>query len=76
MIDEPGKYQILHSVQDYYFCEIGQRKVHKKYFLMHFTKNRKETNQELINFCFDWEEQAKSKLKNCVLREKKHLIPR
>lgn len=76
MIDEPNKYQILHSIQDYFFCEIGERKKFKKYCLMHFTKNHKEINRELINFCFDWEEQAKSKLENCLLREKKDLIPR
>lgn len=68
------KYQIVHAIQDFYFVEIGERKKHKQYALMHFTKNRKETNQELINFCFDWEEQAKSKLKNCVIRDKKALI--
>lgn len=74
--NKPKKYQILHAIQDFYFCEIGEREKHKKYALMHFTKNHKETNQELVNFCFDWEEQAKSKLKNCVIREKKVLIPK
>lgn len=41
---------------------------------MHFSKNKKETSQELVNYCFDKEEMAKSKLKNCVLREKPVLI--
>jgi len=70
------KYQIIHAIQDFYFVELGERKKHKQYALMHFTKNKKETNNELVNFCFDWEEQAKSKLKNCVLREKKVLVPK
>lgn len=73
---EYKKYQILHAIQDFYFCELGERKKQKKYALMHFTKNRKETNSELINFCFNLEEMAKSKLKNCVLREKKVLVPK
>ncbi|CAG8769900.1 23328_t:CDS:2, partial [Racocetra persica] len=50
------------------------RKVNKKYCLMHFTKNKKETDKELVNFCFNLEEKAKSKLKNCVLRKKPALI--
>src|SRR3978361_279860 len=58
--DKYKKYQIIHAIQDFYFVEIGEREKHKKYALMHFTKNRKETSQELVNFCFDWEEQAKS----------------
>lgn len=74
MIDEPKKYQIIHALQDFFFCEIGERKVHKKYCLMHFTKNHKETDQNLINFCFNLEEKAKSKLKKCVLREKPNLL--
>ncbi|KLL03480.1 MAG: hypothetical protein MRERV_40c017 [Mycoplasmataceae bacterium RV_VA103A] len=74
MIDEPGKYRILHAIQDFYFCEIGVRKVNKKYCLMHFTKNKKETDNSLVNFCFNLEEKAKSKLKNCVLRKKPDLI--
>ena len=74
MIDEPGKYKILHAIQDFYFCEAGVRKVNKKYCLMHFTKNKKETSGELVNFCFNLEEKAKSKLKKCVLREKKNLL--
>jgi hypothetical protein len=68
------KYQILHAIQDYYFVELGEREKKKKYALMHFIKNKKETNQELVNFCFDREEVAKSKLKNCVLRDKPVLI--
>jgi hypothetical protein len=74
MIDEPNKYKILHAIQDFYFCEVGVRKVKKKYLLMHFTKNKKETSTELVNFCFNLEEKAKSKLKNCVLRKKPELI--
>jgi hypothetical protein len=70
------KYQIIHSIQDFYFCELGERKKHKQYALMHFTNNKKETNNELVNFCFNLEEQAKSKLKNCVPREKKVLVPK
>lgn len=41
---------------------------------MHFTKNRKETDNNLANFCFNLEEKAKSKLKNCVIREKAPLL--
>jgi len=51
--NKPKKYQIIHAIQDFYFCEIGEREKNKKYALVHFTNNRKETNQELINFCFD-----------------------
>jgi hypothetical protein len=50
---EYKKYQIIHAIQDFYFVEIGERKKNKKYALLHFTKNHKETNQELVNFCFD-----------------------
>jgi hypothetical protein len=74
MIPRPKKYQILHAIQDYLFCEMGERKVFKKYCLMHFSRNVKETNQDLVNFCFNLEEKAKSKLKNCRLREKPKLI--
>jgi hypothetical protein len=70
------KYQIIHSIQDFFFVELGERKKQKKYALMHFTKNKKETDSTLINFCFNLEEQAKSKLKNCILREKKLLVPK
>ncbi|KLL04784.1 MAG: hypothetical protein MRERV_4c045 [Mycoplasmataceae bacterium RV_VA103A] len=28
----------------------------------------------MVNFCFNLQEKAKSKLKNCVLREKKSLL--
>ena len=71
MIDEPNKHKVIHAIQDFFFCEIGERKKFKKYCLMHFTKNKKGTNNELINFCFNLEEKAKSKLRNCLLREKK-----
>lgn len=74
MTEQPNKYKILHAIQDFYFCEVGERKVFKKYCLIHFTKNKKETSTELVNFCFDKEELAKSKLKNSVIREKKGLI--
>jgi hypothetical protein len=74
MIDEPGKYKILHAIQDFYFCEVGVRKVKKKYCLMHFTKNKKETDNSLVNFCFNLEEKAKSELKKCLLREKPVLM--
>jgi hypothetical protein len=74
MIDEPKKYQIIHVIQDFFFCELGERKKFKKYCLMHFTKNRKETNAELINFCFNLEEKAKSKLKKCLLRSQAKLL--
>lgn len=74
--DKYKKYQILHSIQDFYFCELGEREKHKKYALMHFTQNKKETTQELVNFCFTPEELAKSKLKNRVLRDKPLLVMR
>src|SRR3954469_15027332 len=76
MIDKEriGKYRIVYAIQDFYFCEIGERKVHKRYLLMHFTKNWKETSGNLVNFCFTAEEVAKSKLKNCRLREKGKVI--
>ena len=74
MIDEPKKYQIVYAVQDFYFCELGERKVHKKYCLMHFTKNKKETDSKLVNFCFSLEEKAKSRLKNCRLRKKEEIV--
>ena len=76
MVDEEQvkKYQIVYAVGDYYFCELGERKVHKKYALMHFTKNKKETDSKLVNFCFSAEEMAKSKLKNCRLRDKGKVI--
>ena len=76
MIDENQvkKYQIVYAVGDFYFCELGERKVHKKYALMHFTKNKKETSKDLVNFCFSLEEKAKSRLKNCRLRDKNKVI--
>ena len=68
------KYQIEHAIQDFYFCELGEREVNKKYFLMHFTKNKKEIDQDTVNFCFNLEEMAKSKLQECVLRDKGKLM--
>ena len=65
-----GKYQIIYAVGDFYFCEVGERKVRKKYLLMHFTRNTKQTDSTLVNFCFNYEEVAKSKLLNCRIREK------
>jgi hypothetical protein len=72
--DKYRKYSIVYAVQDFYFCEVGDRKVHKRYLLMHFTKNHKETGKDLVNFCFTAEEIAKSKLKNCRLRDKGKLL--
>ena len=74
MIPKPKKYAIVYAIADYFFCELGERKVHKKYALMHFTRNRKETNKDLVNFCFALEEKAKSKLKNCRIRKKEELL--
>jgi hypothetical protein len=74
MISRPKKYQIIHAVQDFYFCAVGERKVFKKYALMHFTRNGKETDSKLVNFCFSLEEKAKSKLPNCRLRKKEELL--
>jgi len=76
MIDEERtkKYQIVYAIQDFYFCEVGERKVFKKYMLMHFTKNKKETDSKLVNFCFTPEEMAKSKLKNCRLRDQGKVV--
>ncbi|MCE8163385.1 MAG: hypothetical protein I3274_04165 [Candidatus Moeniiplasma glomeromycotorum] len=68
------KYKIEHAVQDFFFCEIGEREVKKKYCLMHFSKNKKEVEQNTVNFCFNLEEKAKSKLKECILRERGKLI--
>lgn len=68
------KYQILHAIQDFYFVELGERKKFKQYALMHFTKNKKESDSQLVNFCFNLEEMAKSKLKNCRLRDKQDLL--
>ena len=69
-----GKYAIVYAVGDFYFCEVGERKVRKKYLLMHFSKNTKETGKDLVNFCFSLEEKAKSKLKNCRLRKKEEIM--
>ena len=74
MMPKPRKYAIIYALQDFYFCELGERKVHKKFCLMHFTRNNKETSQDLVNFCFTLEEKAKSKLKNCRLRKKEVLL--
>ena len=68
------KYKIEHAIQDFFFCEIGEREVKKKYCLMHFTKNKKEVDQDTVNFCFNLEEKAKSKLKECVLRDRGKLM--
>ncbi|CAI2194103.1 17287_t:CDS:2, partial [Funneliformis geosporum] len=45
-------------------------------FMVARPKNRnvKETTKDLVNFCFSLEEKAKSKLKNCRLREKEKLL--
>ncbi|RUS15071.1 hypothetical protein BC938DRAFT_477095, partial [Jimgerdemannia flammicorona] len=53
------KYQILHALQDFYFIELGEREKNKKYALLHFSKNHKDTDSTLINFCFTPEELAK-----------------
>lgn len=74
MCDEVKKYAIVYAVQDYYFCEVGERKVHKRYLLMHFTKNKKEVPSTLVNFCFSLEEKAKSRLKNCRIRKKEEVV--
>jgi hypothetical protein len=68
------KYRIIHAIQDFYFVEIGEREKNKRYALMHFTKNKKETDGTLINFCFNLEEKAKSRLKRCLLRDKSSLL--
>jgi hypothetical protein len=72
--EKVGKYQIIYAVQDYYFCEVGERKVFKRYLLMHFSRNWKETSGNLVNFCFSLEEVAKSRLKNCRLRKKEEVM--
>lgn len=74
MIARPKKYSVVYAIADYFFCEVGERKVHKKFCFMHFTRNVKETSGELVNFCFSVEEMAKSKLKNCRLREEKKVV--
>jgi len=68
------KYQIEHAVQDFYFCELGEREKNKKYFLIHFSKNKKRVDNEVVNYCFNLEEKAKSKLVNCAIRDKDKLI--
>ena len=74
MCSRPKKYAIVYAIQDFYFCEVGERKVFKKYCFIHFSRNVKETDSKLVNFCFDYEEVAKSKLLNCRIREKAKLI--
>ena len=74
MMPRPKKYAIVYAIADYFFCELGERKVHKKYALMHFSRNKKETDSKLVNFCFTLEDKAKSKLENCRLREKTKII--
>ena len=75
MIPFPKKYNIIHAIQDYYFCEIGwERKKFKKYCLMYFGKNIKENINDLINFCFSLEDKASSKLIRCIIKEKKQLL--
>jgi len=64
------RYQIEHAVQDFFFCELGEREKNKKYFFMHFSKNTKEVNSEVVNICFNLEEKAKSRLKNCLIKDK------
>jgi|SRR6185369_3886339 len=64
------RYQIEHAIQDFFFCELGEREVNKKYFLMHFSKHTKEVKQDVVNVCFNLEEKAKSKLQNCLIRDK------
>jgi hypothetical protein len=71
---EYKKYQIIHGVQDFYLVELGERKKFKQYALMHFTKNKKESDSNLINYCFNLEEMAKSRLKNCKFRDKQELL--
>jgi hypothetical protein len=68
------KYQIEHAIQDFFFCELGEREKNKKYFLMHFSKNKKEVDQNITNYCFNLEEKARSKLKECVLRDEGKLM--
>lgn len=50
MISRPRKCQIVYALQDFYFCETGERKVHKKLCLMHFSRNKKETNVDMLSF--------------------------
>ena len=64
------RYQIEYAIQDFFFCELGEREKNKKYFFMHFSKNKKEVDQEVVNYCFSLQEKAKSRLKNCLIRNK------
>jgi len=68
------KYQIEHAIQDFFFCELGERKKKERYFLMHFSKNKKEVDSQLLNYCFSLEEKAKSKLSGCVIKNKDKLM--
>jgi len=64
------RYQIEYAIQDFFFCELGEREKNKKYFFMHFSKHKREVDQEVVNYCFNLQEKAKSKLKNCLIRDK------
>jgi hypothetical protein len=55
-------------------CEVGERKIFKRYCFIHFSRNVKETDSKLVNFCFSLEEKAKSRLKNCRLRDKAKVV--
>ena len=68
------RYKIEHAIQDYFFCELGQREKEKRFFFLHFTKNKKEVAKEIINYCFSLEEKAKSRLLNCVIEDKKETV--
>lgn len=70
------KYHIEHAIQDYFFCELGEREKNKQFFFMHWTKNKKEVDSELINYCWDLSEKAKSRFKNCVIRDKPEWMAR
>src|SRR6185312_258635 len=68
------KYRIEHAIQDFFFCDLGEREKNPKYFFMHFSKNNKEIDNQLLNYCFSLEEKAKSKLPFCVVKEKEKLM--
>jgi hypothetical protein len=70
------KYKILHAVQDFFFCELGERKKNERYFFIHWTKNKKEVPRDIINYCFSWEEKATSRLKNSIVKDGKKLLKR
>jgi hypothetical protein len=69
--DQIKKYEILHAVQDFFYCELGERKKNKKYFFMHWSENQKEVPNDILNYCFTTEEKARSGLLNCVKRDRK-----